>query len=214
MFVAQTYSESGIHNFYYLNNVKNQWIAFDPNKIGHSVEEVSKFAAYSIGGTLLTVGALEVFGAAFIAEEIGENVFEAITGIPFIMNPLDILEYGYKKVLRNQVKEKIIEKYGKDKLEDMGSYTIKYSDGTSYHGKGPFEEAVNAAARKSKNENDTVINFDWTPSSKNTNIDGFIDEARRLNKDGTYQNPLNRNQRDSSGNRKYKEDYKKKYGDE
>ncbi|RED45636.1 RHS repeat-associated core domain-containing protein [Seonamhaeicola aphaedonensis] len=197
----------------------------DYNRIYNSYRNLSGEEGGKIVGVMMAAPAVVVVGlevlAAYgtqtvltvIAEESLDYAIESITGIPVIMDPIDIIEHGFKKVLRSQVKEQFVEKYGKEQLKEMGSYTVVFKDGTKYHGKGNFEEAISASARKSKNAEDTITNFDWTPSSKNTNADGFVDEAKRLNNDpGGYKNPNNRNLRDSPGNRKYKDDYDKKYG--
>ena len=149
---------------------------------------------------LLEVSAAQAVN--FIAEEVVEQVIEEVTGINIIVNPVDLLKYGLKKVIRSQVKEKLIEKYGKDVVKGPGSYTIKYADGTSYHGAGNLEEAISGASRKSKGTNDVVTDIDWTPSTSRQQQ--FREEAKRLNNDGGRKSKTNRNVRDSPGNRKYK----------
>jgi RHS repeat-associated protein len=198
-------------NYGYWDKGKKSWVQFDPNKIGWSAEEATKATTYSLGATAAIVGGLVVadaVGWGVVAEEIGEEIFERVTGIPVLMDPKDLLELGFKKVLRKQVKEQLVEKYGKKAIDGSGSYTVTYKDGTKYHGKGNLEEAISGASRKSNG--DEVINLDWSPSKNNS--DSFVDEAKRLNTDGGYKSKTNRNERDSPGNRKYKDDYDKKYG--
>jgi hypothetical protein len=58
------------------------------------------------------------------------------------MNPIDLAKNTFRKTLRSEVKETLVEKYGKEATEKFGSYTIKYADGTKYHGAGNVEEAI------------------------------------------------------------------------
>jgi hypothetical protein len=123
------------------------------------------------------------------------------------MNPIDLAKNTFRKTLRSQVKETLVEKYGKEATEKFGSYTIKYADGTKYHGAGNVEEAIQRAYKKSENGNgklEAVTEFQWTPSP--TRAQQFRDEAKRLNTDkGGYKNPTNRNGQNASGNVKYKD---------
>lgn len=68
----------------------------------------AKFVMAGIAGTQMTVMtgglALEVFGAdavlGFMVEEAGEMVFEEVTGIPVILDPIDFFEQVYKKGIK------------------------------------------------------------------------------------------------------------------
>ncbi len=168
-----------------------------------------KVAAVTVAIPILIIGTIEAAAAigfetfgTYIVEETAETVIEELTGIPIIMDPIDIIEQGFKKVLRAQVKGKLAKEYGDDVIKGPGSYTITYADGTKYHGKGNVEEAISGAHRKSNGDN--VTEFEWKPS--NDNASSFRDEAARLNADGGHKSNTNRNQRDSPGNRKYKEE--------
>lgn len=86
------------------------------------------------------------------------------------------------------------------KGEQYGSYTVTYSDGTTYHGKGPRSRADTSNAAHG-NGNGTV---DWKPSANER--EAYKDESRRLNEDGTHRNPNNHNQRASPGDRYRQED--------
>ncbi len=171
-----------------------------------SVDNLGKFFAYGLAaftgaGAIAEIGVVAT--ATFVVEEGVEYAIESATGIPVIMNPLDVAQYSYKKYLKSQVQKELVEKYGKETTQSFGSYTIKYADNTSYHGAGNLEEAISGAARKSNKGKDMVTNFDWKPS--NSKVGQFQDEAKRLNMDGGAKSSTNRNIRDSPGNRKYKD---------
>jgi hypothetical protein len=134
--------------------------------------------------------------ASFASRSVGtKNI------IPISMTQIAVQSQGYKSVLRTQVKAQLEKLYGKDLIEGAGSYTVKYTDGTYYHGQGNVEEGIIRAYMKSNS--DFVTEFEWTPSKDR--IQGFKDEAKRMDRqDGGYKSPQNRNNRDSPGNRKYK----------
>ncbi len=192
-------------------NSNGQWVPFETRNAREAritnelCDATATFVAVGITVAVTAPALMEVSASQavdFIVEEAVEEVVEQVTGIPIIINPVDVVEHGLKKVIRGQVKERLVEKYGKDVVKGPGSYTIKYADGTAYHGAGNVEEAIKRAADKSKGPDDLVSEVDWTPSPSREQQ--FRDEAKRLNDDGGYKNPANRNQRDSPGNRKYK----------
>jgi hypothetical protein len=59
-----------------------------------------------------------------------------------------------------------------------GSYTIEFSSGMTYAGKGGTTRARKSARRHSNANNDPVVSIDHTPAT--TNTDAFRQEAARL----------------------------------
>ena len=76
---------------------------------------------------------------------------------------------------------------------DVGSYTVEFSNGKKYHGKGNFGRAVKSALEKSVfgsiDDKKTVIptSIDWTKSTSDR--DAFKDEHTRLQTDKNDKNP-------------------------
>jgi len=89
-------------------------------------------------------------------------------------------------------------KRGKD-----GSYTITFSNGKTYHGKGPIDRMFVSALEKMTLYNVTVKKFDWNPAESTR--EAFKDEYRRMQTDATdvypegYANPVNYNIKQSPG---------------
>ncbi len=207
MLVAITYN-SEVSNHYFYSNRFNEWIPFDPNNIGADAEEVTKFAVTSILAAGGTVAALEIFGLTFVVEEVGEEIFEQITGIPVIVNPIDLVQEGFTKTVKKQVVTELTEKFGKKGVEGYGSYTIVFESGKKYHGKGKgIDRAIKSAKEKFEKFGDKVKSIDWTPSKNER--EAFKDEATRIRLDGGKKNPNNYNEINSPGEKMLKADEKK-----
>jgi RHS repeat-associated protein len=204
MLVMKT-TEEGVSDMYFTQKVSyhyyskhfNAWIPFDPNKIGGNADEASRFAVTTILATGGVVAAIEIFGLTFIAEEVGEEIFEQITGIPVVINPIDLAEYGFKKLVKKQIVGELAEKYGKETIKGHGSYTIVFESGKKYHGKGNLDRAVESAKEKFDNFGDNVKSIDWTPSK--SEAEAFKDEAMRIRADKGVSNPDNYNVINSPG---------------
>lgn len=90
-----------------------------------------------------------------------------------------------------------------------GSYTITFSNGRKYHGKGSITRMTISAIEKMAKFNIKVTMFDWTPA--NSNKEAFKQEYRRMQTDATFnaetqrfyqegfQNPINYNLIQSPG---------------
>jgi hypothetical protein len=85
----------------------------------------------------------------------------------------------------------------KAKTKSSGSYTIEFSKGMKYHGKGPKSRMEASAKRISKEYGVKAINKNWT-SAKNAH-EAFKQEARRIRADGGIGNPKNYNKINSPG---------------
>jgi len=92
----------------------------------------------------------------------------------------------------------------REKNKQTGSYTIMFSDGHKYHGKGPLERMLTSAMLKMTQYNVMLKSFDWTPSP--TDREAFKAEYRRLQTDRVprlyeqgYRNPINFNILQSPG---------------
>jgi RHS repeat-associated protein len=116
MYVARTYSENEIHNYYY-NKVKDAWVEFDPTDIGADANEVRKFAVYSIGSAGAIVGALQIFGLAAVTNEVVDTAVESVTGVPMVTSLRD-LATDAPKIYRNAAKLY-------DKIRKGASTTLK-----------------------------------------------------------------------------------------
>lgn len=84
-----------------------------------------------------------------------------------------------------------------------GSYTITFSNGKTYHGKGQIDRMFVSALEKMTLYNVTVKKFDWNPAESTR--EAFKDEYRRMQTEATdvypegYANPVNYNIRQSPG---------------
>jgi hypothetical protein len=103
------------------------------------------------------------------------------------------------------------EEYKKPKVE--GSYTIKFSNGKYYHGKGSPERMYESALEKIVLQKKIgppmafelfVVSFDWTPAPDERQA--FKDEYKRMQRDAIprryeegYENPINYNIIQSKG---------------
>jgi len=135
-----------------------------------------EFASYLAGG-IVGAGAVDD-----MVSEITKNINKVK------ITPLD--DYGVVDLsgLKNKTKQK-----------QTGSDTIKFESGKKYHGKGPKSRMEESAKYRSKVNNDPVKSKDWTPAKDD--IDAFIDEYFRMEKDGGYTSATNYNQRQSPGKR-------------
>jgi len=107
-----------------------------------------------------------------------------------------------RNIVKSQVKSLSKEK---NESKGVGSYTITFASGKSYHGKGSFERAKQSAIREGTINLDLPMAIDWTLSKDNR--EAFKDEYSRLSNDGSYRNPDNYNRIQSPGRKKYIEDY-------
>ena len=95
------------------------------------------------------------------------------------------------------------------KNKGFGSYSITFSNGKKYHGKGNFERAVKSALFRAAIgtiiEGETVAPVGISWSSSHSEKDSFKDEHTRMQKDKTkdypqgYKNPKNYNVKQSPG---------------
>jgi RHS repeat-associated protein len=115
--------------------------------------------------------------------------------------------------LKATTRAEILDATLEDRKENTkeGSYTVNFSNGKKYHGKGNFQRAVDSAIRYSVfgivTDNKTVIPtaIDWTESSSER--DAFKDEHTRMQTDANptsnipqgYANPINYNIIQSKG---------------
>ena len=88
-------------------------------------------------------------------------------------------------------------------LEPTGTYTVDFSDGTRYHGKGPASR-MNASAKRelaaihaAGDTSVTVTKKVHTPATSAR--EAFKEEARRISKDGGIGDPKLRNRINSPG---------------
>jgi len=79
-----------------------------------------------------------------------------------------------------------------------GSYTITFSNGMKYHGKGDKARA-NVSAKRIENENPGVKRTDIDCTHAALNRQSFIDEAIRIRKDNGVGNVMNYNKNNSPG---------------
>tara|TARA_R110000782_G_scaffold5853_3_gene20230 strand:+ start:28732 stop:29751 length:1020 start_codon:yes stop_codon:yes gene_type:complete len=207
MIVAQTYYlGQPTRSFYWDVGIKG-WVEFDPHGIGLSADQITTIATYTFAATGAIVSGLIVAGeigwgvlVKEVGKEVVETTIEELTGIPIIISPLDLAEQGLKKLIKKQVKGKLVEKYGKEALKGHGSYTIVFESGKKYHGKGSFDRAVESANDKFGEYGDMPTNIDWTPSKSSD--DAFIDEYKRLKNDGGSGSGNNYNKIESPGKKK------------
>lgn len=92
----------------------------------------------------------------------------------------------------------------REKNNYNGSYTIVFSNGKKYHGKGTLERMFTSAILKMTMYQVKLKSFDWTPSP--TDREAFKAEYRRMQTDKVprlyeegYRNPINYNFRQSPG---------------
>ncbi len=90
-----------------------------------------------------------------------------------------------------------------------GSYTVTFSDGTVYHGKGSKARSEVSAKRvvkeqKANGNNIQHTSTDWKPASSQR--EAFKAEARRIDNDGGIGNSNNHNKIQSPGRKYIKED--------
>ena len=85
----------------------------------------------------------------------------------------------------------------------QGSYTISFTNGKKYHGKGPITRAVSSALTIMALIKVNIEKMDWTPAPNNRQA--FKDEHTRMQTDKNdenpqgYKNPINYNIRQSPG---------------
>ncbi|RLJ60744.1 RHS repeat-associated protein [Litoreibacter meonggei] len=83
-------------------------------------------------------------------------------------------------------------------LNTQGSYTISFSNGQKYHGKGPYTRAKVSAKEQAKLNGTRVDAIDWSPSP--TTRDAFKAEDMRIQSDiGGVASPFNYNRINSPG---------------
>jgi len=85
-----------------------------------------------------------------------------------------------------------------------GSYTVTFSTGKRYHGKGPETRGEASADRVSAEHADPAERVDW--ESAPNDREAFKAEARRIEEDGGVQNPDNYNKINSPGKRYLRQD--------
>ena len=85
--------------------------------------------------------------------------------------------------------------------KQTGSYTIEFESGKKYHGKGPESRMNQSAKYREQKHNDKVKSKDWTPADND--VDAFIDEYFRMERDGGYRSDNNYNERQSPGKKCY-----------
>jgi len=78
-----------------------------------------------------------------------------------------------------------------------GSYTIEFESGKKYHGKGSEQRARRSARERARANGDKVRDIGWTPARNRR--EAFIQEARRIRRDGGVRNPNNYNRINSPG---------------
>ncbi len=90
-------------------------------------------------------------------------------------------------------------------VDNSGSYTIDFPDGSRYHGKGSLGRAKRSARAKAKTHGYDLgqTDIDWSPSENDR--DAFKDEDDRIQGDDGVENPGNHNKINSPGKR-YKEE--------
>ena len=71
--------------------------------------EASEAAVYAVGAQAvittggIALGELGVVGAAItVAQEVGEEIVENVTGVPVIIDPIDVVQQGFKKTVKEQ----------------------------------------------------------------------------------------------------------------
>ena len=111
-------------SYYYCRIGGKEWIQFQPlsmsnmhyqyikkhfQGIGKSMDIMLVGAVVGVGSILTLGAAIEIFGtqavATWLAEEAVETVFENITGIPAIVNPMDVLQKGVGKLFKGSLKK-------------------------------------------------------------------------------------------------------------
>jgi RHS repeat-associated protein len=92
----------------------------------------------------------------------------------------------------------------RERMGQVGSYTIFFDKGYKYHGKGPIDRMFTSALLQMTYHRTTVKAFEWTPSLSDR--EAFKAEYRRMQTDKVlpdypqgYQNPINFNIRQSPG---------------
>lgn len=84
-------------------------------------------------------------------------------------------------VLAHNVKPCVIAKRIREGLEGVGHYTVWFSDGTRYHGKGSAKRAM-ASGRRYETGSRRLVDVDWKPAKND--FEAFKGEARRIKRDG------------------------------
>jgi RHS repeat-associated protein len=88
------------------------WFVWETNvaadEIYESVETYAK-ASVLVWGSGLALGFVFEAGVVVVVEEIAEEVFEEVTGVPVIVDPVDVLQQIYKKGGRTFAKEVLVE---------------------------------------------------------------------------------------------------------
>jgi len=92
----------------------------------------------------------------------------------------------------------------RERMGQVGSYTITFDEGYKYHGKGPINRMFESALFQMGVHQTTVKSFDWTPSISDR--EAFKAEYNRMQTDQVlpyypegYMNPRNYNIRQSPG---------------
>jgi RHS repeat-associated protein len=131
-YVAETSSKFYINQqkYQYWDQEANSWQDFDPTGIdpetglvqGMDMKTLQGYAAsmeylhdglrYWTYGSMAMAGGFIIVAeigigatATWLAEELGEEVFESLTGIPVIIDPVDIAQHGLKKAFKKAISE-------------------------------------------------------------------------------------------------------------
>ncbi|MGD1319267.1 RHS repeat-associated core domain-containing protein [Chryseobacterium sp. 2R14A] len=152
--------------------------------------ELAKGFTISAGTVVTTIGvvAQALFSSAHIPEYAGKKYLFSTTG-----------SFSVSDVKAEAKSSPVRERMGQ-----VGSYTIIFDKGYKYHGKGPIDRMFTSALFQMGVYRTTVKSFDWTPSI--TDREAFKAEYRRMQRDQVfpqypegYMNPINYNKIQSPG---------------
>lgn len=88
--------------------------------------------------------------------------------------------------------------------KETGSYTIEFSNGMKYHGKGDVARMEKSIAEKEGEYGVKAVGKDWAPSPSKR--EAFKDEAKRIRADKGVENPSNYNKINSPGEKYLQQD--------
>lgn len=156
--------------------------------------------------------ALKVVEGTKISAGIGVSALAVAFNLAF--SSAHIPDYAGKKYLYSnlgsgtftfaQVKAEAKSYPVRERMGQVGSYTILFDGGFKYHGKGPIDRMFTSALLQMTYHSTTVKGFDWRPSVSDR--EAFKAEYRRMQTDKIpnvyeqgYRNPINYNIRQSPG---------------
>ena len=142
-------------------------------------------------------------------KECSQNLFDAIAnGIENTKNYIQsfFAAIQEKQALKAKAKELTTEI---ENNKSDGSYTIYFSSGKTYSGKGPLKRAIDSAVREGFEHGTSPLAIDWTPAPSKR--EAFKQEYIRIQKNGGPQGRLengkNYNMIQSPGEKYFYEDY-------